>query len=401
MHQDLEPHAAQLIGRPECFDRERLRAAGHALDPQLVEKAVHALEYVGQLARVNPEMIFTGGTATQILLASRGDDDAIRLSKDVDLLSPSGDAAEWRRATGEVADHFAGQIYVPSEDARTHGGLTIPAIHFLVRYPTLFPSDTRPDIELDVVFGGSSVPTQNTPLTTRLFEPKEAVSVSTPTIESMLGGKLTTLGPGTIGIPREKANFDVATGKQLYDIDHLLRYVENVETVAQVYRATYEQQIAYHPDNDRPSLTTVLEDGLYVLKVLSAQPGTKANDGHWTSDLEILGQVAEKLRGYVGSRSGFDRRGVAAAAARAALALTAIRNILIAGEPASEISLQWQETRRRLAEAQRDAAAIGEAKKRLREVPWEKRPHINLKTFDQLAGGEALLCWDAVFGQWH
>ena len=94
MHQDLEPHAAQLIGRPECFDRERLRAAGHALDPQLVEKAVHALEYVGQLARVNPEMIFTGGTATQILLASRGDDDAIRLSKNVDLLSPSGDAAE-------------------------------------------------------------------------------------------------------------------------------------------------------------------------------------------------------------------------------------------------------------------------------------------------------------------
>lgn len=401
MHQDLEPHAAQLIGRPQCFERERLRAAGRALDPQLVEKAVHALEYVGQLARINAEMIFTGGTATQVLLASRGDDDAIRLSKDVDLLSPSGDAADWRRATGQVADQFARQIYVPSEDARTHGGLTIPAIHFLVRYPTWFPSDTRPDIELDVVFGGSSVPTQKTPLKTRLFEPKEPVSVTTPTIESMLGGKLTTLGPGTIGIPRDKSNFDVATGKQLYDIDRLLRHVQDLEPVAQTYLLTYEQQITYHPENDRPSLTAVLEDGLYVLKVLSAQPGTQANDEQWTSDLASLGRVAEKLRGYVGSGSGFDRRGVAAAAARAALALSAIRIILFAGEPPSEISLRWRETRRRLAEAQRDAGQISDAKKRLREVSWEKRPHINLKTFDQLAGGEALLCWDAVFGQWY
>ncbi len=400
MHEQLLPHADLLLGQSECFDRERIRTAARGLDPQLVEKAVHALEYVAQLARAGTPLVFTGGTAAQVLLASRGDGDAIRLSKDVDLLSLEGTARDWRDTTASIAARFGGgDVYAVTEDPRTHGGLAIPALHFLVRYPTVFPSDARADIELDVVFGGADVPTQQTPLVTPLYRPKHDLVITTPTIGAMLGGKLTTLGPGTIGIPRTKANFDVATGKQLFDVDRLLRHVDDLQAVARSYRATYEQQVTYHPEGERPGLEAVLDDGLYVLKVLSALPGTKGPEGYWTGDLASLGDVAAKLRGYVGGAARFDRRGVMAAAARVALALVAVRQILLRRD-AGSASRRWREHRERIGETQRDAAAITAAKARLREVPWELRPHIHLKSFDQVAGGEALLCWDAVFAEW-
>ncbi len=87
-------------------------------------------------------------------------------------------------------------------------------------------------IELDVVLAPARFPTQETALATHYYTTKEPVAATTPTVEALFGGKLTTLGPGTIGIPRGKANFDLTTGKQLFDLSHLLAHARDLEAVA-------------------------------------------------------------------------------------------------------------------------------------------------------------------------
>lgn len=81
-----------------------------------------------------------------------------RLSNDVDLIAQEGDRAAWAQAVHQVARRFNSEVYDVTEDPRDHGGLEIPAVHFLVRYPTVFPSDNQPDIELDIVFAPTSFP---------------------------------------------------------------------------------------------------------------------------------------------------------------------------------------------------------------------------------------------------
>ena len=269
MHEVLARHAADLFGRDDVFGRDHLRSLGRGVNPALAEKAVQAIEYVAQLVHTGIPFVFTGGTAAQLLLTAG----ITRLSKDVDVIAPDGEPDDWRGVVREVADRFGGDVYVAEEEHRDHGGLSIPAIHFLIGYPTVFPSDTTPDIELDVVFAPIHFATQDTRLATPFYDTKAPLAVRTPTVEGLLGGKLSALGPGTIGIPRDKLNFDVATGKQLFDVSRLFELASDLGAVAESYRAAYQQQIGYHPANVRPSLDAALADGLYALKLLSAMPG--------------------------------------------------------------------------------------------------------------------------------
>ncbi|MBI4494626.1 MAG: nucleotidyl transferase AbiEii/AbiGii toxin family protein [Chloroflexi bacterium] len=391
MHETLVRHRDQLLGQAECFDLTCLPELGRGISPALVEKAVHAFEYIGQLAQSGIAFVFTGGTAAQLLLAGGSS----RLSKDVDVIALSSDSDDWRRVVAAIAGRFGGEVYAATEERREHGGLEIPAMHFVVSYPTMYPSGALPDIELDVVFAGAHFPLQDTDLRTRLYQPKSLLSVRTPTVEGLFGGKLTTLGPGTIGIPRGKANFDLAVGKQLFDLRHLLSRVRDVGAVASSYLAAFEQQIRYHPADARPTLEATLADALYALKLLSAAPGMKGPNSEWSGDLAQLSQAAVKLRGYVGDNEQFDRVGARQAASRVALMLVLVRKVLVEHLPPDDALTRWEAHTARIARDRLDHMAVKAAQQRLRAVPWAERPHLHLKEFVQTVGPEALLCWDA------
>jgi hypothetical protein len=393
MHETLARHADVLFGRENVFGRNHLRDLGRGINPALAEKAVHAIEYVAQLFDAGIPFVFTGGTAAQLLLTAG----ITRLSKDVDVIAPDGEPDDWRRVVRDVANRFGGDVYVAEEEHREHGGLSIPAIHFLVRYPTVFPSDTTPDIELDVVFAPIHFATQDTRLATPFYDTKEPLAVRTPTVEGLLGGKLSALGPGTIGIPRNKPNFDVATGKQLFDVSRLFELATDLGAVAESYQAAYHQQIGYHPADARPSLEATLADALYALKLLSARPGAKGPNPEWAGDLQALSQAAPKLRGYVGDRERFDRVGARRAASEVALGLVLIRGILLGHQSGPEAQACWAAHRARIREERNDQDAVKAAAERLRQVAWTERPHIHLKEFLQTVGPEALLCWDAAY----
>ena len=395
MHDTLAKHRDRLFGTDESFAAETLRALGRGTNPALAEKSTHALEYVAQLKAQGMSFVFVGGTAAQLLLAGG----VSRLSKDVDVIAPDSSADDWRRAVAAIAGRFGGEVYQATEEQRDHGGLTIPAIHFLIAYPTVFPSKAVADIALDVVLAPVRFPTQETTLATHYYTTKEPVAATTPTVEALFGGKLTTLGPGTIGIPREKANFDLTTGKQLFDLSHLLAHVRDLEVVAQAYRAAYEQQRTYHAEGKRPTLEAVLDDALYALKLLAAPPGVKGPGELWASDLAALSQAAVKLRGYVGDKEGFDRLGARRAAGEVALALVFVHKALLDGLPPQEAQARWLAHLARITDQGRDQEALADARARVQQVPWAERPHINIREFVTAVGPEALLYWDAVFAE--
>lgn len=404
MHPLLHRHRAQLFGRDESFAAATLRALGRGINPSLAEKSVHALEYVAQLRHLATPFVFVGGTAAQLLLAGG----ISRLSKDVDVLAPEGSVDDWRRAVASVAARFDGEVYQATEEAREHGGLTIPAIHFLITYPNVIPTGvagTATDIALDVVLSPARFPTQETALATHYYTTKQPVVVRTPTLEALFGMKLTTLGPGTIGIPRDKPNFDLAIAKQLFDLSQLLRHVRNLDSVAQAYHATYEQQRTYTPQAEGPTIEASLDDALSVLKLLAAPPGTRGPDAQWTADLAALSQAAVKLRGYVGDKEHFDRLAARRAAGEVALALVFVRKILLGELPAQEALTHWLAHLARIKEASRDqqdlAVALAAAREQVQQVPWADRPQLNIREFVTAVGPEALLYWDAVYGELH
>jgi hypothetical protein len=393
MHETLARYEDRLFGEAGSFDAQNLRKLGKGINPALAEKSVHALEYVAQLGRLKLPFVFVGGTAVQLLLAGG----ISRLSKDVDVVAPGGSADTWRRAVLEITRRFGGEVYAAREEQRDHGGLSIPALHFLIVYPTVFPSDAKPDIELDVVFAPARFPTQETPLVTHYHTPKSPASATTPTADALFGGKLTTLGPGTIGIPRGKANFDLATGKQLFDLARLVTLVRDLGVVADAYRAAYEVQLSYRAPDARPTLEAVLEDALYALKVLAAPPNAAGQDAYWSSDLRDLSQAAVKLRGYVGDKERFDRLAARRAAGMVALALVHVRHILLGGVPPQEAQARWLRHLARVQEEEQVTAAVAAAKEQLSRLPWPERPHLNIREFVGAVGPQALLYWDAVY----
>lgn len=86
-------------------------------------------------------------------------------------------------------------------------------------------------IELDFLLHKPNYKLQETQISTFLYESN--CKVKTPTVNALLGDKLTVLGPNTIGktLDKNPLNF----GKQLYDISILLEYFENFDEVFDAY----------------------------------------------------------------------------------------------------------------------------------------------------------------------
>ena len=218
------------------------------------------MEYVAQLTDAGLEFIFKGGTACQLLLGG----ELQRLSIDIDLATRCTEE-EVRDALDRVRERTEGRTYgvtpVPKK-----GLDAVPLAMYNVSAPTHFPgqkADTM--IKLDVVLHEPGYPVWSVPLRTFYYESE--VMVRTPTPSSMLGDKLTTLGPGTVGLPSSRPVDNV---KQFYDIGSLLGLDFDPRAVRGAYNACFEEVAAWR------DLSIPPEDGLRDLedwcKVASCLP---------------------------------------------------------------------------------------------------------------------------------
>lgn len=210
-----------------CFTKDwidHLREIYPKTDPILLEKTIYAFELLGLLVQSEQSFIFKGGTALLLHIP-----DANRLSIDVDIVG--------KFEIDALKKFIKGSQFIDiNEDFRESKG--IPKKHFAFTYSSLF-QQANSNILLDVLEVNN--PYSHIimkPINHHLFEIEESLSVSLPTIEGLLGDKLTAFAPETIGVSYG-INKSMEILKQLYDIGILFDKASDIKTLRSNYQSVY------------------------------------------------------------------------------------------------------------------------------------------------------------------
>ena len=177
----------------ECFSGEwqtRKREELGGCDPVLLEKTIHAFALLDALAGRGLDFVFKGGTSLLLRLPR-----IRRLSIDADIFCHEppekldallAEVSRMRPFTGMTEDD-RGAHRVPSRR------------HFKFSYTPLDAKNPAPFVLLDVVHERNVYPhVERVPLRTAFVEGDGALLV--PTVEGLLGDKLTAFGPNTTDV---------------------------------------------------------------------------------------------------------------------------------------------------------------------------------------------------------
>jgi hypothetical protein len=259
-------------------------------DPGILEKCVHALTLVGYLVESGPPFIFKGGTSLLLHLPQ-----VRRLSRDIDIVCgrPPADVDAVVGTIGGRAPFLRRQ-----EDDRGARGLP-QRRHFKFFYRSALPGNAEQELLLDVVEEAREVHTIVTrPIRTSFLEPERERLVRVPTVESLLGDKLTAFAPHTIGVPfyspknGEEQLQQVA--KQLFDVGVLFDAATNFDTVARTYDAVFAQESEYR--DNRHSREAALDDTWRAcLSLTATKPALLAG----FPDARLLHEGLDKMRGHL------------------------------------------------------------------------------------------------------
>lgn len=203
--------------------------------PSLLEKSVYAFGLLEAIQRVGMPFIFKGGTSLLLIL-----DKPMRLSTDIDIIVPPG----------TDVDHYiaeAGRIFpfLHSEEDVRIGRNKIEKRHYKFFYQSPLTGKEF-SILLDVVFEENPYntvtdhPIQNDLLITE----GENLSVKIPSINCILGDKLTAFAPHTTGIPLGIGK-DLEVIKQMYDCATLFQDMNNFPEVKEVYGNVVQKELGY------------------------------------------------------------------------------------------------------------------------------------------------------------
>lgn len=213
---------------PECFELDwiaKIRDKYTKTDPGLIEKTIYAFEMLGLLAENGLDFIFKGGTSMLLLM-----DNPRRLSIDIDILSAVEEDALKQTVKDSVFHQYA-------LDERETGD--IPKSHHKFFYYSKV--NQREDYTLlDVV--NSANPYQKlieTDIRSDFFITNKEIKIRIPTIDCLLGDKLTAFAPNTIGVPYNK-NKSMVIIKQLIDVDDLFMASDHIDDMLNTYRAMFE-----------------------------------------------------------------------------------------------------------------------------------------------------------------
>lgn len=274
--------------RDHCFTREWIfqkREHLKRVDPTLLEKSIYAFELLGQLSGHGLNFVFKGGTSLLLLLKNFK-----RLSIDVDILCDE---------TIEIMNQIFDSV-IPSspfvrweEDPRTPSG--IPKRHFKFYFRSVV--NQREDyILLDVLRGIKNYPkTQSLPIDLDFFEVEKKVNVVVPTLNSLIGDKLTAFAPKTIGIPYQE-NRSMQIIKQLFDLGELFLYATDFDEISQSYNTFHAVENSYRDQNF--SIEETLQDTIdacFLIAQLNLRNSIRNNE----TDLLIRGiqQIRSHLIG--------------------------------------------------------------------------------------------------------
>jgi hypothetical protein len=285
-------------------------------DPGLLEKCVYALTLLGHLAESGLPFMFKGGTSMLLHI-----NPIRRLSIDIDIVSPAS-AGELDRvvaAIGRMAPFVAA-----SEDDRGPGRGLPQRRHFRFNFKTPRAPGGEAAILLDVVMETHLAhETVQLPIRTAFLQPDREIKVTLPTIESLLGDKLTAFAPNTTGVmlraPDGTAGNVMQVAKQLFDVGILFEHVTDFGQIARVYDAVHVQESGYRGNKyNRPDALTDTFISCLGLCAL------RQRDRDSFPDTALLQDGFRKLRGHL-AWQGFGEQEIRLLAARAAFLAANLR----------------------------------------------------------------------------
>ena len=194
-------------------------------DPLLLERCVYAFGLLEAITRVGMPFVFKGGTSLMLLL-----EHPMRLSTDIDIIvRPGTDVDEYIEKASKIFP------FVSCEEQKRVGKNNIEKRHFKFIYDS--PINHRNIyILLDILFeepGYAQIIEK--PIKSDLIGVEDPqLQVLVPSIECILGDKLTAFAPHTIGIPLH-ADKDMEIIKQFYDILTLIDVAKDYSLVRDTY----------------------------------------------------------------------------------------------------------------------------------------------------------------------
>jgi len=271
----------------KCFEKEWIGRHGAALgcrNPVMLEKAIMAFQLLGCFAESGIPFQFKGGTSLLLRL-----NPLRRLSIDVDIVTQVSPDTLRRVLDGVVgANPFISYLHDSKRDRESP-----PKKHYKVSYPSVVESKND-HILLDVLFEQEEPPGCELILIQVSFiETLREVKVAVPTVNHLLGDKLTAFAPETIGIlyhPDRKA--DIV--KQLFDVGVLFDAASDLDEVATAYDHMHMKQLGYRKKSY--TLSDTLNDTINAAFTYS-QSGLRG--GATSAHTELLQTGVKSLQNHL------------------------------------------------------------------------------------------------------
>lgn len=259
-----------------CFTDEFISSrAGNNIDKKKVyEKVVYAFYLLEKIADLNYDFVFKGGTSLMLLLNTFN-----RFSVDIDILMKP------KEQDGICNDVFSlkdDKFINIEEDKRKP--IDIVKRHFKFYFKSIYePNDEKenPYILLDIVFDEMEyVGLTKHKINSHFVETDNPyLEVNIPSIDEMLGDKLTAFAPKTIGIlytrPNQIRSKHVEIIKQLYDVAKLFDNMNDISLVKETYIKVANVQIKNR--NLSLNYDDTLKDSIEACKLIITQ-NRKEND---------------------------------------------------------------------------------------------------------------------------
>jgi len=270
----------------------------------LVEKVSRALLLVKGLQEADVPFVFKGGTALMLMLGSRN-----RLSIDIDIAM--SDRSLSREVLQEIAAEKGFKECVPNERLPKEG---VDKEHFKFHFaPVLNPDVPDDNVLLDIVYGDHHYDNViSTSLESQFLRVTgNPISLKTPSLENLVGDKLTAFAPNTTGILYTDER-EMQIIKQLYDVGSAFDEIRNVEEVANTFRRTALHQMKIR--NLGSDVKTVTDDILSSALTL----GIRGKEN--PKQFAMLSSGIDRLRGHIFSETFNIERAIRDAAKAAYLA---------------------------------------------------------------------------------
>jgi hypothetical protein len=206
----------KTVGTPATFDPARINelvSTGLINNVANLEKAIFSLEYLGQLRKEGLDFILKGGSAIQVILRDKW----TRLSVDADICSNVPEK-ELLEIMGNIYQKFDKAAFSFKVRGREMGG-SIPFYLYIFEAPSIAVNGETRSCLLDVMGIKPKYATTQLTLKTQFFD--SGMTITTPTIGALLGDKLSTIGPNTMGRRLVDSRNGVEYAKHFYDIKNL------------------------------------------------------------------------------------------------------------------------------------------------------------------------------------